>query len=91
MVRKIKYDHERVHVILRAGDMERLKVLFPRTSPSAVIRSVVSAIIDQAQERKPEADAQFIQFIDDTLGESTDDSESTEPGRPVLRTPGHSL
>jgi hypothetical protein len=67
--------------------MTRLKILFPRTSPSSIIRAVVAAIVDQAQTRRSEADAQFLQYIDNTLAD--DPSIQQELGGTVRESPGH--
>ena len=40
---------ERVHVILRKGDSEKLKTLFPVAGPSTIIRMIVSNFVDHLE------------------------------------------
>ena len=43
---------ERVHVILRKGDTEKLKTLFPAAGPSTVIRMIVSNFVDMLEQQE---------------------------------------
>ena len=41
---------ERVHIVLRRGDLEKLKILFPKVGASAFIRQLVSNMIDLMEQ-----------------------------------------
>lgn len=55
---------ERVHVILRKGDTEKIKTLFPAAGPSTVIRMIVSNFVDLLeQQENAEIKTRLIQEI----------------------------
>jgi hypothetical protein len=83
-------DTERKHVILRAGDFDRLAALFPRAGPSTVIRHIISSTIDALEAERAERnlreltdDERIQQIIRDTTF-TDDELEPPSGGEPEI-------
>jgi hypothetical protein len=91
---KARPDTERRHVLLRSGDFEKLRALFPRAGPSTIIRHIVSNMLDTLEAEQAQvlgksikelaSDADIRRIVEESLAElTTIESESEEPGHPV--------
>lgn len=96
---------ERVHVVLRRGDMDKLKILFPKIGASAFIRQVVSNAIDMMEQeavietrriegithgdKLQQLIASAIGDDEPNLGKSTGESDADELERIVSVAPGY--
>jgi len=73
---------QRHHVILYAGDMDRLQLYYPEHSPSTVIRELVRALIEKNERYLAAKNPINIEIPADELQRilSSLPSETEEPG-----------